>query len=273
MAETCYRHPDRETAVRCSNCDRPICPDCMTPSPVGMRCPECSRQTTKVVVGQSAFSRGGAAPATFVLIGLNVLVYLVGIGTGNGGLGSGGQAIHDFGLQGNAIADGEWFRIVSGGFLHAGLIHIAFNMFALYVLGTVLEPGIGTPRFVFLYMVSLLAGSLGALLLTNGNEFTVGASGAIFGIFGAAFVIARARGMSALAGEIGFLLLINLALTFGIAGISIGGHLGGLAGGMACAAIIALGERGGLGRNHLRTELALMAAIGIGCAVAAVAIS
>src|SRR5207342_692983 len=115
--------------------DRPICPDCMTPSPVGMRCPECSRQTTKVVARQSAFGRGGAAPATFVLIGLNVTAFLVEVAMGTGGLSGGGQAINDFGLKGNAIADGEWFRIVSGGFLHAGLIHIAFNMFALYVLG------------------------------------------------------------------------------------------------------------------------------------------
>ncbi len=273
MAETCYRHPDRETRVACSNCGRPICPDCMTPSPVGMRCPECSRQTTKVVAGQSAFSRGGAAPATFVLIGLNVVAYLVEIALGSGGLSGGGQVINDFGLRGNAIADGEWFRIVSGGFLHANLIHIGFNMFALYVLGTVLEPAIGTPRFVFLYFASLLAGSLGALLLTGGDQVTVGASGAIFGIFGAAFVIARARGMSALAGEIGLLLVINLALTFGIAGISIGGHLGGLVGGMVCALIIAAGDRGRLGRHAQRAELALMALVGVGSAIAAVAIA
>ncbi len=150
MAQTCYRHPNRETGVSCSSCGRPICPDCMTPTPVGMRCPECMRQRTRVTTGAAAFGLSNRAPATFVLIGVNVAVFLVEIAAGAGGLsGSGSAVINDFGLRGTSVAGGEWYRIVTGGFLHAGLIHVAFNMVALYFLGRLLEPAIGTLRFSF----------------------------------------------------------------------------------------------------------------------------
>ncbi len=234
--QTCYRHPDRETGVSCSNCGRPICPDCMTSTPVGMRCPECARQKTRVSTASSAFGRSNAAPATYVLIALNGLAFLAEIAGGTGGFDASGSVVNDFALRGSAVADGEWYRIVTGGFLHAGPVHLLFNMFALYVLGSMLEPALGTPRYVALYFASLLAGAFGALALTGAAENTVGASGAIFGLFGAAFVIARGRGLDSIAGQIGLLLVINLALTFGIPGISIGGHLGGLAGGTICAA-------------------------------------
>jgi membrane associated rhomboid family serine protease len=245
----------------------------MTPTPVGMRCPECSSQRTRVRTGTSAFGRSRAAPATIVLIGLNVLAFLAEIASGGGGFNTSGSVVHDFALRGSAVAGGEWYRILTGGFLHAGILHIAFNMFALWVLGNLLEPSIGTPRFVALYVASLLAGSAGALLLTAAGENTVGASGAIFGIFGAAFVIARGRGMDAIASEIGLLLVVNLALTFGIPGISIGGHLGGLVGGSICALFILAGDRGMLGRRRIAAELAGMAAVGavavaVGLAVA-----
>src|SRR5207247_2892723 len=133
--ETCYRHPARETGVSCSNCGRPICPDCMTPTPVGMRCPECARERTRVRVG--VFGRG-TMPATYVLIALNVVAFLAELGAGSGGLQGSGPAIDNFSVFGPKIADGEWYRIVTGAFLHAGLIHIAFNMYALYILGTFL---------------------------------------------------------------------------------------------------------------------------------------
>jgi membrane associated rhomboid family serine protease len=240
--------------VSCSNCDRPICPDCMTPTPVGMRCPECARQRTKVTTGTSSFGRSNAAPATYTLIAINVVAFLIEI--------AGGPVINDFGLFGPAVADGEVYRIVTSGFLHAGPIHLLFNMFALYVLGTMLEPTIGTPRFVFLYFASLLAGSFGALLLSP-DDVTVGASGAIFGIFAAAFVIARGRGLDQIASEIGLILVINLALTFGIPGISIGGHLGGLAGGAICALVIVAGDRGRLGAGRHTAELVAIGALGV----------
>ena len=262
--ETCYRHPDRETGVSCSSCGRPICPDCMTPTPVGMRCPECSKQRTRVTHGQAAFSPAGRAPATFALIAINAVAFLTEIGGGAGGLGAtGSSVINSFGLQGFAVADGEWYRLLTGGFLHAGAIHLLFNMFALYILGRLLEPGIGTPRFLALYFASLFAGSFGALALSDPLQVTVGASGAVFGIFGATFVIARERGMSAIASQIGFVLLLNLALTFGISGISIGGHLGGLAGGLLCALAIVAGDRGLLGPRRVPVEMTAMALLGV----------
>src|SRR5215207_8185144 len=150
---TCYRHPDRETGVSCSACGRPICPDCMTPTPVGMRCPECARQRTKVVRGPSGGQTGfQQSPATYVLIGLNVIAYLIEIAAGGGGFQAGqfNSVVIDFGLFGPLVAEGEWYRLISGGFLHASLIHIGFNMFLLLILGRILEPALGTPRFVAL---------------------------------------------------------------------------------------------------------------------------
>jgi membrane associated rhomboid family serine protease len=269
---TCYRHPNRETGVSCSNCGRPICPDCMTPTPVGMRCPECANERTKVTRGAVAPSHYDA-PATYVLIALNIAAYLIEIAGGGGGLSPGNSSILlDFGLFGPSVAEGEWYRLLTSGFLHASIFHIGFNMFALYFLGRILEPGIGTPRFVALYFVSLFAGSFGALLL-DPNALTIGASGAVFGIFGATFVIARSRGVDALASSIAFILVLNLAITFGRPEISIGGHLGGLAAGLLCALVIVAGDRGMLGPRRLPVELAMMIAIGVLSIIASIVIA
>ena len=269
---TCYRHPNRETGVSCSNCGRPICPDCMTPTPVGMRCPECAKQKTRVTRGAVGPGRYDT-PATYVLIALNVVAYLIEIAGGNGGLSPGNSSIVvDFGLYGPFVAEGEWYRLLTSGFLHASIVHIGFNMFALYFLGRILEPGIGTPRFVALYFASLFAGSFGALLL-DPNALTIGASGAVFGIFGATFVIARHRRIDGLASSIGIILLLNLAITFGRPEISIGGHLGGLAAGVFCALVIVVGERGMLGPRRLPLELAAMIAIGVLSIVAAIGVA
>jgi membrane associated rhomboid family serine protease len=247
----------------------------MTPTPVGMRCPECARQRTRVVRGAGGGAVGfWQAPATYVLIGINVLAYLAELASGSGGLsGVGGSVVGDFALQGHAVAEGEWYRLVTGGFLHAGLLHIGFNMFALLIVGRVLEPGIGTPRFVALYIASLLAGSFGALAMTDPLQVTVGASGAIFGIFAATAVIARGRGMNAIASEIGFLIVINLVITFSVPGISIGGHLGGLIGGAICAAAIVAGERGMLGPRRLPAEVGVMVLVAVVSFVGALAVA
>lgn len=274
MAETCYRHPDRETAVSCSSCGRPICPDCMTPTPVGMRCPECMRQRTRVVRGVGEGGEGfSRAPATFVLIAINVVAYLIEIGSGGGGLGAGLNSVTiDFGLFGPAVAEGEWYRLVTAGFLHASLFHIGFNMLLLYFLGRLLEPALGTPRFVALYFASLLAGSLGALLL-DPNALTLGASGAVFGLAGATFVIARGRGMDAIAGQIGFLIVFNLLFSFVAPRISVGGHLGGLAAGVICALAIVAGEHGHLGRRRLPAEMAIIGLVGVAAVLGSLAVA
>jgi len=239
----CYRHPGRETNVQCSNCGRSICPDCMTVTPVGMRCPECARERTRVK-RISPGLRAGVAPATYALIAINVIAFIAEVGAGSSlsAFQGGGSIFRDGALNGPAVADGECYRIVTAGFLHAGILHIAFNMFALYILGTLLEPGIGTPRFLAVYFVSLLAGSFGALLITP-DSFTVGASGAVFGLMSAAFIIARHRGVEQLAGQIGFFIIINIFFTLGVGNISVGGHFGGLIGGALCALLIVLAER------------------------------
>src|SRR5215203_714970 len=255
--QTCYRHPDRETGVSCSNCGRPICPECMTSTPVGMRCPECARQTTKVRVGQGAFAPGASKmPATIALIAVNVVVFIAELAAGGvGGFDGGGSVIHDAGLRGPDVANGDWWRVISGGFLHAGFLHLLFNMYVLWIAGRILEPGIGTARFLGIYFVSLLAGSLGVLIL-DPNTVTVGASGAIFGLMAAVIIVARGRGVEQLAQQFGIFVVLNLVLTFSIPGISVGGHIGGLVGGAVAALLVIFVERRMSGRPGFTLELA-----------------
>jgi membrane associated rhomboid family serine protease len=238
-----------------------------------MRCPECSSQRTRVVRGVGEESSFARSPATFVLIALNAAVFLAEVATGHGGLNvNHSTLVGEFGLYGPSVAEGEWYRLVGGGFLHASLIHIGFNMFALYFLGRILEPGIGTPRFVALYVAALFGGAFGALLLSP-DALTVGASGAIFGIFGATFVIARGRGVDSVASSIGIILVLNLAISIGSPEISLGGHLGGLVAGVVCALAILAGERGMLGRRHFPAELAVMVGVTIVSILGALAVA
>jgi membrane associated rhomboid family serine protease len=240
--ETCYRHPNRETGVRCSNCERPICPDCMTSTPVGMRCPECARQSTKV---RTVRTMTNEPSLTYFLIALNVLV---GIGSllGAGGGTTTSALIDDGGLSASTIRDGEYWRLVTSGFLHGGLFHLLANMLALYILGQLVEPALGHVRFGLVYFVALLCGSFGALLLSPDN-LTVGASGAVFGLMGCAAVVARNRGFSLMESGLGIWIGINLLITFTIPRISIGGHLGGIIGGaLAGLILVELGDRRGV---------------------------
>ncbi|MGI9020633.1 MAG: rhomboid family intramembrane serine protease [Solirubrobacterales bacterium] len=272
---SCYRHPARDVNVACSRCARPICPDCMISTPVGMRCPECASDRTQVRrVAPGGFGQG-AEPATYVLIGLNAVAFLGEVlagGSGAASIGGGGSLIQDGGLNAFAIdVGGEWWRIVTSGFLHAGPLHLLLNMFALYILGSMLEPAVGTARFVAIYVVSMLAGACGALIL-DPNELTVGASGAVFGLMSAAFVMARRRGMEDLASQIGLYVVINLVFTFSVPNISVGGHVGGLVGGALAALLIAWFERSRI-QNRLPIEIGLMAGLAViavvGCLLAA----
>src|SRR4051794_35486274 len=225
--QTCYRHPNRVTGVSCSSCGRPICPDCMTPTPVGMRCPECARQRTKVH-NMRTMTSDPRVTVGIIIVCVVAMLASGSLGFGNNG---GGRFVNDFALNGPAIADdGEYWRLVTGGFLHAGLLHIGFNMYLLWILGQMLEPALGSARFAALYFTSLLAGSFGALLLAP-DSVTVGASGAVFGLMGAAFIEQRRQGIDPFQTGIGGLIVINLGLSFVLSGISIGGHIGGLIGG------------------------------------------
>jgi membrane associated rhomboid family serine protease len=235
--EVCYRHPNRETGVRCSNCERPICPDCMISTPVGMRCPECARQRTRA---RTVGSTSDEPMLTYVLIGISVVAFVGQVAGGASATGSGfggSTLLQEGAISRPAIADGEYWRLITAGFLHAGFFHLLFNMFSLYILGSLLEPAIGRLRFGLIYGVSLLAGSFGALLVEP-DALTVGASGAIFGLMGAAVIVMRNRGISPMESGLGLWIGLNLLITFTVPNISIGGHIGGLLGGGLAAYVL-----------------------------------
>jgi membrane associated rhomboid family serine protease len=202
----------------------------MTPTPVGMRCPECSRDRTMV---KTIRSRSSVPTVTEILIAINVIVFFAETAAGAPLGGGGGGTIYLHGLLfGPSISQShEFWRLVTAGFLHDGLLHLLFNMVFLYIMGRILEPAIGRLNFAAVYFASLLAGSFGALLFQP-LGFTVGASGACFGVLGALIVVSRARGISIWQSGLGLTLGINVVFSLSVPGISIGGHLGGLVGGL-----------------------------------------
>jgi len=226
----------------------------MVPASVGFHCPGCTSAQAQPQV------RNPLAPfnpvATKVLLGANVAAFVLMVATSGDPARSlqsgGGNLVLDYGLIGYppgvpaglpfGVAGGEWWRLVTGGFLHAGLVHLGFNMLVLWLLGSQLERALGRARFVALYVASLLAGSLGVMLV-DPTAMTVGASGAIFGLMGAAVAMQRASGVSWWNSGLGTLLVVNLLLTFTIPNISVGGHLGGLVGGLATGAAMVAVDR------------------------------
>jgi membrane associated rhomboid family serine protease len=253
---TCYRHPDRETRVSCSECGRGICPDCMVFAPVGIRCLEHAASGPRPARAAARARRmtleGTGAIVTKALIGLNVGIYLVQLAMGAGLNADTGWIFVHLALIGDGfystgeragVANGEWWRLFTAPFLHYGPLHLGLNMLALYWFGPPLEEVLGRARFALLYLVGGLAGSAGALIASP-DSVTVGASGAIFGMFGAAFVLER-QGVAVFGGAALTIIAVNLVFTFFIPGVSIGGHLGGLAGG--AAGMLAMS---GFGRSH-----------------------
>ena len=232
----CYRHPYEAAGVKCTRCDRPICPKCMITAPVGFQCPECVKGAP-AVKRYSDIRRGSSQTVlvTSALIAINAAVFVAS--TSDRGV------LVDFALNGFAVAElGDWYRLITAGFLHFNLIHVGFNMLILYQLGQLLEPAFGRLRFALLYLTALLGGSVGALLLSP-DALTAGASGAVFGLMGAAAVALRHRGINVMQTSIGGLLVMNLIMTFAIRGISIGGHLGGLVGGAIAGLVLLQTER------------------------------
>jgi membrane associated rhomboid family serine protease len=249
----CYRHPNRETGVSCSECGRGICPDCMVFAPVGIRCPDHAGRAqgaARVTQGVRRVSyEGQGALVTKILIGINVLVFLITLAQGSslgqtsGSLFEKGALFVSSPFYPGGLADGEWWRLITAAFLHASLIHLAFNMLVLWFVGAPVEQAIGRGRFLAIYIVSGLAGSAGAILFSP-HAVTVGASGAIFGIFGAALVLEAQRNY-VLGGQALGLIAVNLIFTFAIPNISVGGHIGGLIGG--ALSMLAFSR---LGRTH-----------------------
>lgn len=242
-AMTCYRHPNVTTKLRCSECDRPICVDCMHDSAVGQRCPECARphgRNRVVTVRTMRQTSWQTTPVTYGLIAVNVLVFLV-IGT------SFARQVDwfvlDIGVLSNGdiigVRVGEWWRVVTGTFLHGSITHILFNMYALYVLGPQLERQAGSPAFAGLYFASAIGGSLTSILLgTTGPS--VGASGAVFGLFGAwlwaGWRLRHTPAGRALLSQFSIIILINAALPLFLPIIDWRAHLGGLVVGIGVAA-------------------------------------
>jgi membrane associated rhomboid family serine protease len=254
----CYRHPDRETGLSCSECGRPICADCANFGPVGIRCPDhasvrraspATRLKPRPVRRAPGLAlASGTAPVTTALIAINALVYLVTVAQGHGGLNNPGgtppRGLYlDWLLYGPLVAHGGWYRLVTSMFLHGFVLHIVFNMVALWFIGRPLEQYLGPVRYIGLYMVSGLAGSAGALLQAPLAP-TVGASGAIFGILGAMMIL-EWQITGRLAGQAMTWIVINLVISFSFSGISWGGHVGGLIGGiLVMLAYAHWGDRG-----------------------------
>lgn len=284
----CYRHPDRETGLSCSECGRPICAECMTPAAVGIRCPEHSGAKRGVSRAGARVVRAGAGTPMFltrILIGLNVAVYAAELASGAGIYGDsgwifqkgalvtngvelggtlqpapGGGLIPDSALVG--VAHGEWWRLVTAAFLHYGPLHLGMNMLAVWWFGGPLEQALGRVRFLLLYLVSGVAGSAGAILYSP-NSVTVGASGAIFGILGAAFILER-RGAMIFGGQALGLIVLNLGITLAFRSfISLGGHAGGLVGGAAVMFLLL----------HFRRSMAWSVASTVGVAALAVVLA
>jgi membrane associated rhomboid family serine protease len=274
----CYRHPDRETFVSCTECGRGICPDCMTFGPVGIRCPDHASTGGRPVAPKRAARRASRTLdlrgpyVTQALIAVNVGIYVLQLAMG-AGLNANTGWIYEHGVlvaraldssgQVIGVAEGEWWRLLSAAFLHYGPLHLGMNMLVLWFIGPALEEYLGHGRYALLYLVSGLAGSAGALLWSP-NALTVGASGAIWGIMGAALILEWRR-IYVFGGQALGLVVLNLAITFLIPGISLGGHIGGLIGG-AVASLAFL---------YLRRSpaLATLAVAGIGAVSVALALA
>ncbi|KUH85859.1 MULTISPECIES: rhomboid family intramembrane serine protease [unclassified Mycobacterium] len=242
VTPTCYRHPDRVTYVRCARCNRYICAECMRDAAVGHQCVDCVNSGASQV-RQVRTQFGGVPTAkptvTYVLIGVNVVMFALQI------LVPGLQ--RELVLQSYAVADGELYRMVTSAFLHYGPAHILFNMWALYVVGPPLEAALGRLRYSSLYLLSALGGSVLVYLLSSPVAQTAGASGAVFGLFGAVFVVGKRLNMDVR--WVVALIAINLAFTFVIPlvssqNISWQGHIGGLVTGAVIATAYAYAPRG-----------------------------
>lgn len=233
-SQTCYRHTTRVTGASCTRCGRPICPDCMIEAPVGHHCPTCVHEASTEMrqVKKVQFARGGITVAgglvCTILVAANVAVFVLGLT----------RSDLESRFADNVLLvarNGEYYRMLTSAFLHAGLLHLGLNMFALYLFGSQVEAALGMARFVALYLLAALGGSAASLFFSSPHQLSLGASGAVFGIFGAYFVIARSKGLDT--SQVGGLIVINLILGAVVPQIDNAAHVGGLVTGAAVAAV------------------------------------
>lgn len=268
----CFRHPDRPSGLHCARCGRPACPECLRDAPVGFHCVSCLAQGQRTVrtartVAGARVGNGPATPMlTYGLIGANVAVFLLTAAlAGSITANSASTTFSDLALLVAAIgpdgpvgvADGQLWRLVSSGFLHYGPLHLALNMYALWILGRDLEGVLGRLRYAALYAVALLGGSTAVVLLEQPNTFTAGASGAVFGLLGALAVVLLKLRRSAT--PVFTVIAINVAVSIFVPGISLWGHLGGLVTGAAVAGVLLYAPRRRQG---------LVQAVGVGVVLA-----
>ncbi|MFD8071711.1 rhomboid family intramembrane serine protease [Streptomyces sp. NPDC059718] len=270
QAVRCYRHPDRETGIRCSRCERPICPECMINASVGFHCPECVREGRRAAQAAEPRTVAGGSVAgdprlvTKILIGLNLLVFLLARVEGK-------QFVTELGLfvpcyaPGTAVCGvaggpGEWYRLVSSMFLHQEVAHIAFNMLSLWWIGGPLETLLGRARYTALYLVAGLGGSALVVLLAP-ETLTLGASGAIYGLFGATAVFVKRLRMDMR--PVLILLGLNLLFTFTWGGISWEAHIGGLVTGAIIAVAMAYAPRSRRALVQWGTCVAMLLAVAV----------
>ncbi len=257
----CYRHPGRQTYVSCVRCGRPACPECLRPASVGHQCLDCIRSGNQGVRRASGRFGGQVttdAKVTWTLVALNVACYIAELVYPN--IVNDGFLLGKYGSQ-YGVADGQWYRLITNAFLHEppgsgfGILHIAFNMWALIVVGPALERVLGRARFLSVYLVSALAGSVLYYLIAPAGSPALGASGAIFGLFGAWFVMARRLRMDSR--QIVGLIVLNLAIGFFVHGIGWQAHVGGLIAGAALTAAYAYAPR----QNRTLIQVAATVAI------------
>lgn len=263
----CYRHGDRETYIRCSRCERSICPDCMTDASVGFQCPVCvgegrkSQRRARTIAGAAT---PGGNQITLGLIGANVVMFVLqqavpGLTTN---LALVGQAATQDGIIG--VADGQLYRLLTAAFLHGSITHLLFNMYALFLVGPTLERQLGRLRFSALYLLSAFGGSAVSYAVSSPAQLGVGASGAVFGLFGATLLLGRRLRMETK--QISVLLAINLALGFVIPNIDWRAHLGGLGVGLLFSAALLYAPVKDRDRIQVIAGLVVVAAL---CAVVA----
>jgi len=253
---TCYRHPQTVSYVSCHRCGRPICPECQVSAPVGVQCVECVAQANRSLPQQKTeFGgrlRAGAPVITYGVIALNVLVYALQ------------WIIPGFTnslVLAPAIAAYEPWRLITSAFAHSmgSFLHLAMNMYGIYIFGTLLEPKLGRLRFAWLYLISAIGGSLGILLLSAPLSATLGASGALAGLFLATFVVYRSNKQALR--QMGIILVLNIVLGFVVSGISWQGHLGGAVLGILAACCIVLIPKSN--PQRARTQILLLAVLSV----------
>ena len=239
-AEVCTWHPARATALHCTRCGRPACPDCLTPASVGFHCRACvaeSRSTQRVARTVAGAVHGQQPIVTTALIALNVLVFVVVAVQSRSLSNFGNSSVYNGALMVPMyVAGGEWWRVVTSGFLHLSVMHIVLNMVALYFVGLGMERVLGRWRYLALYGLSLLGGSVSVMLFAAPTGGAAGASGAIFGLMGALLVTLKRLKLDLR--QAGVVIAINLVATFAIPGISWQAHLGGLVVGAGVGAVM-----------------------------------